>query len=253
MFVGSIIRCPGSNSRGTQLDFCNDAGEWPPYIYFRRNDGEKTNEPVGYDIDILDEILSRHGISFKMELIAWTRCLHEIETGDKYKLVSSSAHSEERASKYLMTDAYYIINPHYFYPVANFPDGLKITSPVEFSNYKVCGIRGYSYDKFGIPLESIDTGTRILSQLIEKTERGRCDIFLGRYEIFAGFAQTTTDYIKKHHLDTAPMPGVSGEKFYMMISRNYEHGEELRKLINDGIAELHDSGEGQKLLAHYLE
>ncbi len=238
--------------RGTHVKTCNDSGEWPPYFYFRRDNGEATNELVGYDLDILTRIFSKQGIDFTMKLIAWSRCLHEVETGETYKMVSSVAYSEERDQKYIMTDSYYTVQPHYFYPIANFPNGLEINTLAEFNRYRVCGLRGYNYTNFGVPVETIDVGTKVFPQLIEKTARRRCDVFLGRFEIFVGFARTGTDYIKIHNLGTAPIPEVSGDKFYMMISRNYENAEDLRQIINDGIAELTASGEAGRILAPYL-
>ncbi len=238
---------------GTTIKTCNDGGEWPPYLYYTRQNGEKTTNVEGYDLDYLDRVFSESGLSFTFDLIAWSRCLHEVETGETYKMVSSVAYSKERDEKYIMTDDYYTVQPHYFYAKANFPNGLNIESLDDFQNYKVCGLRGYNYTNFGIPVDTIDTGTKIFPQLIEKTKRARCDVFLGRFEIFAGFAKTGNDYIRNHRLGTASMPGVEGDRFYMMISRNYENAEGLKTLLNEGIARLKASGEAKRLLAPYLQ
>ena len=48
------------------------------------------------------------------------------------------------------------------------------------------------------------------------------------------------------------MPGVAGDKFYMMISSNYEFSEESRDMINAGIARLEASGEAEAMLEPYL-
>ena len=238
---------------GETIRTCNDGGEWPPYFWKIRQGGEVTDDLTGYDLDYLQNIFDNVGADFTFELIAWSRCLHEVETGDSYDMVTSVAYSKERDQNYLMTDSYYTVQPHYFYPKANFPQGLEIDSLDAFAQYKVCGLRGYNYANFGIPTETIDTGTKVFSQLIEKTARGRCDMFLGRYEIFAGFAKTGNDYITRHDLETAPMPGVPGDKFYMMVSRNYEHAEDLVAMLNEGIARLKASGEADVMLQPYLE
>ncbi len=208
---------------------------------------------LGYDLDYLEEIFGPIQANFTFELIPWNRCLHEVETGDAYDMLSSAAFSQERDEKYLVTDSYYTVRPHYFYPKRRFPDGLEIADIEQFANYRVCGLHGYSYSIFGISEKSIDSGTHNFSQLIEKTERGRCDVFLGRYEIFAGFAKTGNNYIVKHSLGTAPMPGIPGDKFHMMVSRNYPHAEALRDTINEGIARLKSSGADRELLAPYLD
>ncbi|MEM7195405.1 MAG: transporter substrate-binding domain-containing protein [Pseudomonadota bacterium] len=238
---------------GTLIQTCNDGGEWPPYFYYDRVNGEKTDDILGFDIDVFNEIFTSRGYEYTFELIAWSRCLLEVEKGEDYFMVSSVAYSKERDEKYLITEPYYTVQPHYFYHYANFPNGLEISSLADFSNYNVCGLRGYNYTNFGIPVEDIDTGTRIFSQLIEKTRRNRCDIFLGRFEIFSGFARTGNDYIRDNNLGTAPMPGVAGDKFYMMVSRNYQYAEELREMINDGINRLKSTGLDQTMIAPYLQ
>ena len=249
-FAGSVS---AQNFQGTQLPTCNDNGEWPPYLYYERENGVATEKVVGYDIDYLQRIFEENEIDFTFELIAWSRCLHEVERGEKYAMVSSVAYSKERDEKYLMTDSYYTVQPHYFYARKNFPNGLDIKDLASFESYRVCGLRGYNYSNFGIPVETIDVGTKIFPQLIEKTTRKRCDVFLGRFEIFAGFAKTGTDYIRDHDLGNAPMPEVSGDKFYMMISRNYPNAEALRVLINTGIAKVKASGYDSELLKKYVE
>ena len=241
------------NLQGSLLPTCNDNGEWPPYLYYERTNGEATDKVIGYDIDYLEKIFEEHDIDFTFELIAWSRCLHEVEKGEKYAMVSSVAYNKERDEKYLITDSYYTVQPHYFYVRHHFPDGLEIKDLASFADYRVCGLRGYNYVNFGIPVETIDVGTKVFPQLIEKTERKRCDVFLGRYEIFVGFAKTGTDYIMQHNLGTAPMPGVRGDKFYMMVSRNHPNAEALRDLLNEGIARVKASGYDRELIRKYVE
>lgn len=257
LFIFSVCSVsPVANAQifaGKTIRTCNDSGEWPPYFWYLRINGEVTDQLLGYDLDFLGNIFRNIGANYTLDLIAWSRCLHEVETGDSYEMVSSVAYSQERDEKYLVTDSYYVVQPHYFYSRGQFPDGLNINSIDQFADYKVCGLRGYNYANFGVPTDSIDVGTKVFPQLIEKTARGRCDLFLARFEIFAGFAKTGNDYIRNHNLGTAPMPGIPGDEFHMMVSRNYEYAEELRDTLNEGIARLKSSGEGERLFAPYLE
>ena len=238
---------------GQQLPTCNDGGEWPPYFYYERENGEATNRLVGYDLDFLNEVFEGRDIAYSFELIAWSRCLVEVEKGEKYAMLTSAAYSKERDEKYLLTDSYYTVQPHYFYSVASFPGGLEINSLEEFNDYRVCGLRGYNYTNFGVNVDAIDTGTKNFNQLIEKTVRKRCDVFLGRFEIFTGFAKTGNDYMKLNNLASAPMPGVPGDKFFMMVSRNHPNSQELLTILNEGIRELKASGRDKALMSPYLE
>ena len=238
---------------GTTIETCNDGGEWPPYFYHVYQNGQRTDYIEGYDLDYLERIFSEVGLNFTFNLIPWIQCLDKVETGETYTMVTSVAYSQERDEKYIMTDDYYTVQPHYFYVKSNFPNGMDIKSIDDFASYKVCGLLGYNYTNFGIPVETIDVGTKVFPQLIEKVERKRCDLFLARYEIFSGFSKTGNDYINNHNLGTAIIPGVQGDKFHMMISRNYEYAEELKTLLNEGIAQLKATGEAQRLLEPYLQ
>ena len=237
---------------GTVLKSCNDGGEWPPYFFYVRRNGEATDELVGYDIDLLNRIMADNDIGIDIGLISWSRCQRQTEEGRESQITSSVAYSKERDQKYLLTDTYYTLSPHYFYHYANYPDGLRITRPEEVRNYRVCGLRGYNYTNFGIDVERMDNGSNTFTQVIEKTRRRRCDIFVARYEIFSGFARTGTNYIRVHNLGHAPIPGAPGDPFHMMISRNYEHGEELRRIVNAGLARMRASGEAERLLRRYI-
>ena len=239
---------------GSKITICNDDAEWPPYVYFKRSriDKSKTDKLTGYDIDFINKVFKKHKLEYSYDMIPWKRCLHEVEKGESYVMLTSAAYSAERDEKYLLTDAYYTVQPHYFYTYSNHPEGLIIKSPREFSKYRVCGLRGYNYKNFGIPLDDVDWGAKSFEQVIRKTKRERCDVFLARYEIFAGFKQIGKNYIRLHNLATEPMPNVSGDKFHIMISRNYPHAEKLRNAINQSIAEMRATGEDKALIAPYI-
>ena len=239
---------------GERIAICNDDAEWPPYAYFQRDraDGSKTDKVVGYDLDFLDHIFKKHNIEYSYDMIPWNRCLHEVEKGGSHIMLTSAAYSPERNEKYLLTDAYYTVQPHYFFSYSNYPEGLEIQRARDFRKYRVCGLRGYNYKNFGIPLDQLDWGAKTIEQVIRKTKRKRCDIFLARFEIFMGFKHVGKNYMRLHNLATGPMPDVAGDKFHIMISRNYPHAEELRDIINQSIKEMRASGKDKALIAPYI-
>jgi ABC-type amino acid transport substrate-binding protein len=49
-----------------------------------------------------------------------------------------------------------------------------------------------------------------------------------------------------------PVPGMASTEFHVMISRRYEHGEQLLKVVNDGIAEMEASKQLDRLLKKYI-
>lgn len=237
---------------GTTIATCGDGAGWPPYTFFEFVEGQQTETILGYDVDILNAILPQHDLKVVVDMPPWKRCLSEADKGEKYQIALSSSFNEERNKTYLLTRHYYTVTPHYFYFKEHFPDGLSISSIDDFSNYRVCGLFGYNYAGFKIPKESIDSGTKNFPRLIEKTRRKRCDVFLARFEIFAGFALSGSDYIGDNGLGNAPVPDAPADKFYMLISRNFEYAEALKKLLDDGISGLEQNGSMDTLLNKYL-
>ena len=228
---------------GTTINSCGDGGGWPPYTYETPN-----NEVVGYDVDILGKIFSKHKLKSRIEMTAWKRCLKLADEGREYQMVPSSSFNKERDKTYLLTRHYYTITPGFFYIAKNFPNGLKIKKVSDFKKYNVCGLLGYNYSSFRVPKEDIETGTRSFDQVVEKTHRERCDLFLARYELFAGFAKMGTDYIQDYGLKFSSIPGVESEKFHIMISRNYQYAKELKELLDKEISLLDAKGQLQPMV-----
>jgi len=54
--------------RGKTINICDDGAEWPPYTYYKRVNGEATKELVGYSVDVIREIFSKHGIEFTLKI-----------------------------------------------------------------------------------------------------------------------------------------------------------------------------------------
>jgi hypothetical protein len=49
-----------------------------------------------------------------------------------------------------------------------------------------------------------------------------------------------------------PVPGMASTEFHIMISRRHEHGEQLIKLVNDGLNDMESSKQLDRLLRKYV-
>ena len=237
--------------KGDTIHVCGDGAGWPPYTFFRHEKGEKTKEIIGYDIELLNSIFKKHGIKAIFEMPPWNRCVKLAEMGSKYQIALSAAYSKERDTKYLMTRDYYRISPYYFYSRNKYQKDIDITVKEDFLQYKVCGLYGYNYMGFNLPLMKIDRGAKNFDLVIKKTHKGRCDLFIARYEILVGFAQIGVNYLERD-LGYAPIPGAALEKFFMLISRNYKHASLLKKIIDEGITEMEKSGKLKEIFQTYV-
>ena len=230
---------------GQVLQVCGDGAGRPPYT-FEVNGGVR-----GYDVDVLEAILTPLGVKFEVTMPPWKRCLRETETGNSYHVALSASYSGERDRSYMMTRDYYALHGYYFYSNTNHPNGLDIKLSRDLETFTVCGIRGYNYERFGLDATVVDRGAGDLKALIQKTKFGHCDVFLARYEILYGFSLIGQPYLDGT-IGYKAVPKIEGENFYMLISREYLQSKELKAILDEGITRLKKNGELDKILQRYL-
>jgi len=240
---------------GQTIQFCGDGAEWPPYTYFERRDGKTTKNVVGYDVDVLDKILSPLGIRFTVELPPWRRCLVLAKQGKRYQVALSSSFNNERQKNYLMSDNYYATHFHYFFNKSRIDLAKQIITPADlFDRGTVCGLQGYNYEGTGVfKNNQINQSARDLHSVIGRTLSGRCSYFLFRWEIFQGFKLIGEELENFNHISSHPVPEMREDKFYMLISKGHAQSQELLRVINAGIQKLRDSGELTRLLNQYID
>lgn len=66
----------------------------------------ETNEPIGFEHDLLEEIAKREGISFTYDYKPWAMMWADMDSGNTDVLSSGLSITDERKEKYLMTEAY---------------------------------------------------------------------------------------------------------------------------------------------------
>ena len=253
VFLLALVPARAGTLMGSTIRICDDGAEWPPYSYYKRLDGRSTKDVVGFSVDVIASIFKKANLSFSIELLPWARCQAEVANGLKYQMTLAASYNEERAKTYHLSRAYYRTTNYYFYSRTAHPTGLKIDSVADLKKYKVCGLFGYNYETYGLPPGSVDQGTKNFSALtLKMLHADRCDLFLEKYEVMAGFAATGQDFLSDKNLGRAPVPGMAPTKFYMMISRQSEHASELLKLINDGLAEMESSGLLEEMRKKYI-
>lgn len=253
---------PTTASKGLSeytIRICDDGAEWPPYSYYSKNKSAKYNQVVGYSIDVINDIFSKHNIRYTATLIPWARCLYEVKRGKKYHMLLSSASSTKRAVDYLMSDAYYTVQPYYMYSTKHHPHGLDINNSSDLKKYKAGGIFNYDYSHFGynennVGFKSgqITTTSKSYEQAIQLLLVNRFALCPIRLEIFLGYKLTGKDFSTINGLSYKPIPNLAPETCHMLVSKNFAHGTELRKLLNAGIKRLKKSGQLKQFLSKYI-
>jgi polar amino acid transport system substrate-binding protein len=238
----------GTSLVAQTIGICDGDTEWPPYAYFKRVDGNKTGEVIGFSIDVVREVLNENGYELTVDKrLPWSRCLRSVNEGKDFQMVINATYSEDRARMFHISEPYYSLQMGYFYSKQAHPDGLDIQNPSDVNRYTICGILGFSYDHEWLDAGRIDQGARTYAQVLEKIRRNRCDLFLEYYDVVAGLSKVGEDLLAGSDIGWKPLLGVEPDKHYIMVSKQFAEGGKLIEVINNGLAELKASGKLEAL------
>ena len=246
--LGSGVAQGAELQSGQVIKVCGQAQEWPPYLFFRREQSAKTAEVVGYSAETLKRSLARKGLSYTIDMIPWRRCMEFVKTG-VYDMMTDVSTNENRDRDYLVSQPYYAMHLVYFYDKDRpKPD---VQSAADLKKFRVCGVNGYNYAPFGLVPADMDVGSQSLTQSYQKLKLNRCDVMTERLEIALGYKFLEVADFEKQNIGVEPVPNLPLSAFHMMVSRNVSYGNELLKLLNEGIESLKKSGEATGLANKY--
>ncbi|MET1079491.1 MAG: transporter substrate-binding domain-containing protein [Pseudomonas sp.] len=232
---------------------CDDAAEWPPYSYYLREQGQKTDRLSGYSVDVITRILNKHSIPFQIVLLPWKRCLAYLEQGDKYLMALSASKNPERETLYLFSTPYYKTHYYLFYSKARNPTGMNVSSQADLNHYRLGGIHGYAYTALGEVDKTRMIRTAGYLELVKMLHAGRVDLFAEDYEVVVGMtAIGAYDFLGDPRLGMVPLAGVADNQFHMIFTRKNPRGQALQRLVNTELQAMQDSGELTRLLEAYV-
>ncbi len=229
----------------------DDGNEWPPYIFYKRVNNVKTNILTGFSCDVIQEIFIKNKINYQIKLLPWKRAQHEVEVGDKYSMFLNASYNEERASKYYISEPYYSTSAYYFYSKTIYPDGLPIYKKSDLLKYRITGLLGHNYTDYVMNSKSVYMNSGDYESMSKQLHAGYYDIFLESFEILAGWSAINTNILKDNTLGYAKVPEMNSVNFYMMFSKN-KTGAELKRIVDEGIKEMKQSGRLKELLKKYI-
>lgn len=236
------------------INICDDVAEWPPYTYYKREEGIKTQNVKGFSVDVIQAVFAKNRIKYKIELLPWKRCLFEVGQGKQYQMILNATKNPDRERAYLFSDSFYQTHYYYFYSKKIHPTGLNIKSQADLNNYKMGGINGYAYSALvDVDKEKISRTVDYIA-LVKMLHAGRIDVFAEDIEAITGMGEVGSyDFIGDAQLGMAILPGVGENKFHMIFTKKDPLGEALRDLINKEIQQMKRSGELNKLLIKYVK
>ncbi|MCP5160199.1 MAG: transporter substrate-binding domain-containing protein [Hahellaceae bacterium] len=232
------------------LQVCDDAGEWPPFVYLERMDGQKTSKVAGLSVSLIHQIADPLGIQLNIELLPWKRCLQGVKDG-KYHMLLNATVNDERREEYLISNQHSQTTPYYFY-INGKVVSQKLARRADLGLYRVGGIHGYNYSYYGLEAKDVQSqGIYNYGKLIHRLQAGEFDLFVENYEILAGFSALGENYLETKGLAYAPIPEMSSTGIHMMFTKS-PVGEELKHLVDEGLTRLQNDGTMQAIQMRYF-
>lgn len=235
---------------------CDDGAEWPPYTYYKRDKGKRTNELVGFSVEVVKKVFHKHNIKFHLSIIPWGRCQSLVEKGTEYQMFLSGTTNPTRIKKYLISQPYYSTSSYYFWSKRYHPNGLNIKVATDLSRYQIGGVMGYGNSllkKLKVDLSGMDSGAKDLKALVTKLHSGRVDVFLEEREIVVGLTSIGVyDFTNDPLLGRALVPEAEETNYHMMFTKLNPIGLTLMSLVNQELTSMKRSGELAKILKKYV-
>lgn len=243
-------------ARAAALQACADQAETPPFSYAARVDGRKGGAVVGASVDLLRQIVARHGWQLEVQLLPWARCL-ALVADHRVAVALNAGQADAQAGGLRVSKAYFTLHHVYFYSRRARPQGLTLAHLADARRYHLCGLGGYRFEAFGIDTASVDRGaTAGYEQLIAKLHLGRCDLFIDSRENMAGqylVNPTLRALLVDGTLVGQPLPDVPTRALYFAVAGQGAAAAALLDQLNQGLDELDKGHAMDKLLGHYLE
>ncbi|MGZ3181158.1 MAG: substrate-binding periplasmic protein [Telluria sp.] len=225
-----------------EIAICEDENEWPPYSYFARRNGQRTDQVTGYAIDVIGEIFAKHDIKWHVDMIPWQRCLAVARLGKRYQLTLNMSWSVERERDFLFSKPYYSTTTYYYYSRKHYPQGLDVKSGADLHRYRLCGVRGYNYAGYGLRPGEVDQGASDFGSMIAKLHLGRCAAFVEKNEVMLGYAAIGKDYLADPDIGLAPVPGMPPGLFHLGVPKAFPQADALLKLLDAELVKMQDNG-----------
>ena len=233
---------------------CDDISSWPPYSYPSPiGEGKTEQKQTGAMVDFLGHLFKEIGLKYTLTLRPWKRCFEEVKnfsgTND-FEVVINASINSERAKNYHVTKPIYPTNFGVFYSVDAFPAGLSLGSQSDLKKYKICGIRDYNYNEYGLSPSDISSTTGSLKTAFKMLGRGRCQIVVSYIEPALG-TKLFGDPIVPRNVRVVPAPDSPRPTFHMLISRKSSRGLQLLERLNRAIDKLKNDGTWDRIMGKY--
>lgn len=227
---------------------CATTAEWPPYMYYQRSQGQKSEQLVGLSAEYLQRVMAAHGLRYRLDLLPWRRCLESTQRG-LYDMMTDASYNEERARLYLVSRPYYAMTLVYFYDKER--PRPEVRSSADLKKLRLCAVSGYNYAVFGLKPEDIEAGSQSMGQSFQKLKHNRCDAMPERMEVAYGYQMLGVADFERMNIGIGQLPDLKPSTFHFMVSRSVPYGRELLAVLDAGIDKIQNSAAGREIAVRY--
>lgn len=233
-----------------ELSVCVGRQQQPPFVF-----NDATGQLTGLGLDVLKAVSQQLERPPRVQSLPLARCIEELKFG-RYDLALNMSSGIARRPGLLASQAYYQLRPElYALRRPNRPALPAEVWPEDLQLLRLCGLRGLSYEDFGVRSRDVDTGTNVYPELVRKLLLGRCDGLLEFRQIVAGLylidretgELATSSKISRHRLRGQPDVGLH------LVARSDGAGRALIASIDPVIRRLQAQGRIDTLLGAYLQ
>jgi len=233
---------------------CDDLSPWPPFSYpVPAQNGKTTTRNMGSMVEFLDVLFKEIGLEYTLRHKPWKRCLEELKSSsgpDGIEIVINAGFSLERAKVYYVSKPIYQTTPGVFYSIDKYPTGLELNSLRDLKNFKICGVRGYSYQEYGLADSDLFSVSATLKKILKMVSLGRCEIVVSSIEPALG-SKLYGDKILPDNVRIISIPQVTAATFHLLIARNSSRGSQLLERMNFAIDKLLNDGTWDRIMKKY--
>lgn len=243
---------------GGPVQVCDGSEEFPPYIYYERQQGKVIKDNiVGITVDLLKEISVLTGLEHEISLIPWDKCVYNSANFNRtqtFEVVTNAVFTYDRYKSFLYPAYIYQSTSGFLYSSNTFPEEITINKLSDLNQYELCGLPGYEYTKLydaGMKMY-INRDAKTRSGIISKLTYGRCDfMILSDINTIKG-GETIGQYKLTKDLKTLVIDSIPTAPFYLLVSKQSPRANELSTKYSQAINELHRNGKITEITNRYL-
>ena len=229
------------------INICAEDAGWIPYSRPVKLKAGGGYEFTGYNRDVAEAVFTKHNIKFKFEIRPWQRCLKEAIDGNIH-IVLDAAANDERRRDYLLTNSVYKMTPAYFYHSDNDKSFKMKSADFILNNTPICGQSGYTYKNFGIPNEEVKKLSKALRRIIDLVRAKRCRIGLTRLEVLQ---RELPEAKGAEDISYSMIKDAKKEEFFWLINKKFNFSDDLKRIINNELRVLEQSGKLKEISNKY--